>query len=360
MPFNQTTGDAAERIDRISPSKASFTTGGGVASVEYVLRRGQMGAFIRDILGAAAFTAQGNLNRYLPAAHPQFDYLYATRISNIEGITPEGRIEAAPLQRILQNHFRDVAIYSQYRMVVEFEPRPYLIETDDSLKATWEVNKKYYYDFQNAANFSQFTDCKEYNRFVEISMETNAEFLTTPTNVFQYRHGWPDGNPVGATSGAGVNVLICKPTVKMTWYFVPYEMVFCKNITEALGRVNQYDFIKFKAGTLLFKGIEVNKYAPPYQIIGQAANVGARPEHTRMCDITYIFEYFSQNNDDLGQGIPGGLGQAIPAFGHNLTIHGSDYKYYYVSARPNPLNPKQDYRPIYLSYPMEKLFRYDV
>lgn len=360
MPFNATTGDAAERIDRISPSKTSFSTGGGAASVEYILQRSQMGSFIRDILGAAAFTAQGNLNRYLPAAHPQYDYLYATRITGIEGIAPEGRLEAAPLQRILQNHFRDVAIYTQYRMTVEFEPRPYLIETDENLNGLFE-KKNYYYDFQDTTKKEIFTDCKEYNRFLEISMETNAEFLTSPTNVFQYRHGWCDGNPVGATSGAGINVLICKPVIKMTWYFVPYEMVFCKNITDALGRVNQYDFMNFKAGSLLFKGIEVNKYAPPFQLIGQAAAVGGRPEATRMCDITYVFELFRQNPNDFGDGFPpAAVNEATPAFGHNLTINGTDYKYYYVSARPNALNPKQDYRPIYLSYPMEKLFRYDV
>lgn len=323
-----------------------------------------MGSFIRDILGAAAFTAQGNLNRYLPAAHPLYDYLYATRISNIEGIAPEGALRADGFQRITQTHFRDVAIYTQYRMTVEFEPRPYLIETDESLKGTWQ-NKNWYYDFQNINNVRAFTDCKEYNRFTEVTLESNAEFLTTPTNVFFFRGGWADGNAVGATTtGSGVNILICKPTLKLTWYFVPYEMVFSPNITDALGKVNQYDFFNYKAGSLLFKGLDVNKYAPPFQVVGQGAAAGARPEHTRMCDITYIFEVFSQNSDDLDDAVKNGalggnVNVATPPFGHNLVINGADFKYHYVSAKQNPLQPKQDYRPVYLSYPMEKLFRFD-
>lgn len=353
MPVNDTTGVAAERIDRISPSKSSFSTGGGSASVEYVLYRSQMSSFIRDILGISEFNAQGSLVRYLPAAHPQFDYLYATRITNIEGISPEGAINATPLQRIVQNHFKDVAIYTQYRMTVEFEPRPYLIQTDQDLKATWE-NKKYYYDYSNDANFSNFVDCKEYNRFVEITFEANSEFLTTTTNVFRYKGGALDGNSVNSTSGAGINVLICKPTVKITWYFVPYIMAFSSNITSALGKVNQYSMFKYPAGSLLFKGVDINKYSPPYQTVGQGAV--APIESTRMCDITYVFELFNQQTNDLAAGIPAATNAKIP-FGHNLVIASSDLKYHYAEiSSSSAIAPN---RPIYLSYPMEKLFRYD-
>jgi len=353
MPTNPTTEIAAEMTGRISPSKSSFSVGGGAASIDFIVPRSGMGRLIQQTLGSSEITAQGSLRRELPAAHPYYDWLYATKISNIEGVSLDGMADAAQYQRIIQTHFKDLAIYENYKVTVEFEPRPYIIMTDEQVRALWQENVPNYYNVANS--FTNFTDCAEYRRFVEISIEPNAEFLTTAVNSFKYKDSDTtiDGQWINGTNGSGVNIVVVKPVVKLTWYFVPYLMVFSQNITDALGKVNQYQFYGYQAGSLLFKGMEINKYSPPFQTVAQGQF--ASPETTRMCDITFVFELFQQSTNDLSSGIPVVSGYKV-AYGHNLVISARDLKYYYAEIAPERLGAG---RPVYGSYRMEKLFRYN-
>lgn len=348
MPTNATTEIAAEKIATISPSKASFSTGGGAATMEVVIPRASIGSYIQNILGSVEKSADGSLKRKLPAAHPYYDWLYATRINNIEGITPDGLSDASNYQRIIQNHFKDVAIYKYYKLTIEFEPRPYLI-IDDTALAAFREQKLHYYNLANDS--TNYTDCKEWYRFVEISVEPGAELLTTAVNSFAFvteGEGTPHGIPVSNQNGGGVSIIISKPTIKLKWYFVPYEIVFSSNIENALGKVNQYDFFNYTAGSLLFKGIEVDKYSPPYQAIAQSPLI-TRPESTRLCDITFNFQLFAPSPNDVGTTIPTRTGFKV-AYGHNLIPFPGDLKFHY-SEMQSPGG-----RPIYPSYPMEKLF----
>jgi hypothetical protein len=350
MPTNETTEIAAEKIATISPSKASFSTGGGAATMEVVIPRVSIGSYIQNILGSVEKAGDGSLKRKLPAAHPYYDWLYATRISNIEGITPDGLSEASNYQRIIQTHFKDVAIYKYYKLTIEFEPRPYLIIDDASLAGQREQKVHYY----NLANDStNYIDCKEWYRFVEISLEPGAELLTTAVNnfVFVTTGASPNQVPVSNQNGGGVNITISKPVMKLKWYFVPYEVVFSKNIEDALGKVNQYLFFNYTAGSLLFKGVEVEKYSPPYQAIAQSPLI-TRPESTRLCDVTFTFQLFSPSPNDVGTTIPARSGFRVP-YGHNLIPFPGDLKFHYAEMEAGyPAGG----RPVYPSYPMEKLF----
>ena len=367
MPTNSTTEIAAETISRVSPSKARFSTGGGSATVEYIIPAANLQGFINNILGNVSKAGDGSLKRSLPAAHPYYDWLYASEISNIEGLSPSGVTDATNYQRIVQTHFKDVALYRFYKMTVNFQPRPYLIIDDANLKSFRKVTPEYI-SLDNPPHESSFLDCVEYYRFVEITVEPSAEFITTAVNTFVFSSpltgdNSPNGKPVANQNGGGINMLISKPTVKMTWYFVPYEIVFSKNIQDAQGKVNQNRFFNFPAGSLLLTGIESNKYSPPYQNIAQSPiTTFNRPESTRLCDITFIFKLFEPKTEDLGllpDDDPGMFvdgfetkGFAIP-YGHNLIPWPSDLKYYYAKIGGDKLLPG---RPIYLSYPMEKLF----
>lgn len=365
MPTNPTTEIAAETIARISPSKARFSTGGGAATVEYIIPAANIGMFIQNILGNVSKSANGSLKRILPAAHPYYDWLYASEISNIEGISPSGVADASNYQRIIQSHFKDVATYRFYKLTVNFQPRPYLI-IDDATLSGYAETKLQYTDLGSPPASVSFVDRKEYARFVEISVDPNAEYLTTAVNTFVFStplsgSGSPDGKPVANQNGGGINLLVSKPTVKLTWYFVPYEIVFSSNIQEAQGKVNQNTFFNFPPGSLLFTGVETNKYSPPYQNIAQSP-LTARPEQTRLCDITFVFKLFAPKTSELGLlpiADPGMVvvngqttGFAIP-YGHNLCPWPSDLKYYYAKIGNDKLLPG---RPIYTAYPMEKLF----
>lgn len=351
MPTNATTEIAAETIARVSPSKASFTTGGGAASVDYIIPVASLGEYIQNILGSVEKAGDGSLKRKLPAAHPYYDWLYATQISNIEGITPNGLADASNYQRIVQTHFKDVAIYKYYKLTVNFEPRPYLI-IDDAALAAYREQKPHYYNIAN--DFTNYIDCKEWYRFVEISVEPGAELLTTAVNNFVFKTqstNAPHEAPITNQNGGGVGITISKPTVKLTWYFVPYEVVFSQNIQDAQGKVNQYSFFNFPAGSLLFKGVEVNKYSPPYQAIAQSP-LFTRPESTRLCDITFTFQLFTPSPNDVSSDIPTRSGFRV-AYGHNLIPFAGDLKFYYAELESGYTGSG---RPIYPSYPMEKLF----
>lgn len=367
MPTNATTEVAAETISRISPSKARFSTGGGAATVEYIIPAANLTGFISNILGNVSKAGDGSLKRTLPAAHPYFDWLYASEISNIEGLSPSGVYDASKYQRITQTHFKDVAAYRFYKMTVNFQPRPYLIIDDANLKSYRQTIPEYL-DLNNPPAHTDFLDCVEYMRFVELTMEPNAEFLTTAVNTFVFSSpatggAYPNGKPVANQNGGGINMLVSKPTVKITWYFVPYQAVFSRNIQDGMGKVNQNRFFDFEAGTLLLTGVESNKYSPPYQNVAQSPiSTYNRPETTRLCDITFIFKLFEPKISDLGSlpdddpgMFPDGFttsGYAIP-YGHNLVPWPSDLKYYYARIADDKLLPG---RPIYISYPMEKLF----
>ena len=75
-----------ERIDSVSPSQASFGPDGGSASMEFIVSRGNIGYVLADILGSAIINANGSLSRVLPLAHPEFNWLYASKITSLQGI----------------------------------------------------------------------------------------------------------------------------------------------------------------------------------------------------------------------------------------------------------------------------------
>jgi hypothetical protein len=120
-----------------SPSKAAFQTDGGSASMDFVLNLDEMQGIVPDILGSVKKSGDGGLERKLPAAHPYYDWLYASKITSIQGIAPNGRLVAsgAGIQRQHQTFIRDAITYEKYRISIDFETRPYLVAMDSTIKA---------------------------------------------------------------------------------------------------------------------------------------------------------------------------------------------------------------------------------
>jgi hypothetical protein len=356
MPTNATTRRLAEVIAGESPSKAAFQTDGGSATMDFILDHDETGEMIQNILGSVKKSGDGGLERKLPAAHPYYDWLYASKISSIQGMSPDGRFLAAPLQRQNQIHIRDVVTYSKYKISVDFETRPYLIASDSTIKAQHE-EKTWYYDIAN--NSVKFKDCKEYLRFLDIDCEQNAEFLSSPQGQFKFIR--TDALPPNSTSisnqnGGGINIIIAKRKLKFTWFFVPYQVVFQDQITYGLGKVNQYSFYGYPPGSLLLEGVEVKKYPPPVQdFLADPLTQG--PVASKVCDVTFICSCLVQSTTDLGGGIPAYPpgGQYKVPFGHNLVPWPGDLKFYYTETQP-PLGVGLTSRPVYGSYPFERLF----
>lgn len=346
-----------ERIDRTSPSNASFQIDGASASMDFIIDKENTSSLISDILGSVykAGDGTGRLIRNIPAAHPKYDWLYATRITNIEGLQPYGREEGISNQAIRTiapeiNYIYDYTTYKKYKVQVQFEPRPYLVLPNEYTRAKQE-NKKWYY---NLANDSiDFIDPKEWMRFIDIECEPSAEFLSSPQGQFQFKTSdasAPNGQAVTNQNGGGINLLVVKRKIKVTWFFVPYEIVFAENVTSGFGKVNQYDFLGFPKGSMLLEGTEIKRYPPPeQQLLPDFIIKDSVPQ--KLCDITFVFSCMMQPEKDLSTKIPASTNFKI-AYGHNLLPRAGELKYYYVEADFNG-------RPVYESYPMERLFRLD-
>ena len=346
-----------ELLDRNSPSKATFQTDGGSATMDFIIERKKAGYVIEDILGSVfkANDGTGRLIRKLPAAHPYYDWLFASKINNIEGIRPIGRELGETYQKDKSlNYIYDFVTYEQYKVSIQFEPRPYLMMNDTDLKGKQE-QKKWYYNL--AEDFVNFTDVKEYLRFVDIECEPAAEFLSSPQGQFRFKTsdntapGGPPpngGSSVTNQNGGGINLLVVKRKIKFTWFFVPYEVIFAENVISGFGKVNQYDFYGFPAGSLLLEGTEVKRYPPPEQMI-KPDPVNAGPVAQKLCDVTFVFNCLMQPQKDLSTKIPASTGFR-KTYGHNLLPRAGELKYYYVEGDFNS-------RPVYESYPMERLFQ---
>jgi len=358
MPTNTTTYNIAEFFDKESPSSSSFQTDGGSASMEVMIDGDKLSGLIYDVLGWVKKTNDGNgsIERGLPAAHPYYDWLYATKISDIRGIKPISRKIGSDFQRQQQLHMRDFVGYEKYKLKIDFEPRPYLIATNETIKGQ-RKNKKWFYNLNGDS--IEFLDCKEYLRFFDIECEPSAEILSSPQGQFIFKRSDalpPHQIPISNQNGGGVGITIAKRKIKFTWFFVPYSVVFSDTITQGLGKINQYGFYNFPPGTLLLEGVEVKRYPPPSQLL-LADPVTKGPVASKLCDITFVCSCLWQWSNDLGTGIPPineNNRYKIP-FGHNLVPWPGDLKYYYTETNAQS-GANFTPRPVYGSYPFERLF----
>lgn len=341
-----------EKIARESTSTSSFQIDGGSATMNFLVDRANLGNIINDILGSVepGNTQTGMLKRSLPLAHPQYDWLYATKINNITGIKLDGRElgETYNWFNPSQKYVYDFAKYEQYKFEVQFEPRPYLVMSDEDLKIQLEEKSWYY----NAALANEaFFDPKEYLRFTDVEIKQNAEFLSSPSGQFAFRTqstAAPHNQPVSNQNGGGINLLVNKEEVKFTWFFVPYQCSFSENVKSAFGKVNQYDFFGFPKGTLLMVGTEAKRYPPPVPSIYNDTSFGIETSQ-KVCDLSFICIALRQPAKDISTDIPASDAFKIKA-GHNLLPRAGELKYYYVDSEFNN-------RPIYESYPFERMFR---
>lgn len=364
MAQTRAAGNVYEMVDRKSPSKATFQTDGGSAAMDFIVDRSQLKNLVSGLLGSVQKSGdgRGSLKRTLPAAHPYYDWMFASKITTIEGIQPNGRYEAiANMRDKTLNYVTDCAMYLKYKVSVDFEHRPYLMMNDETTKAMASGREvmNWYYDLNDA--FTTFYDTCEQFRFVDIESQPNVEFLSSPNGQFRFKTASgtpPHNNPISNQNGGGVQIRIVKQKVKLTWFFVPYAIAFSENVTSGFGKVNQYNFWGYPAGSLLLEGFDVKRYPPPEQLYKNDV-VTTHPADQKLCDITFNFGCFIPPANDVSSDVPSGAGYnkfKVP-YGHNLLPRPGSIKYYYVESEPSAAFPSMLPRPIYESYPMQRLFK---
>lgn len=327
-----------ERVGSIAKASAGFGMEGGRASIEYQMPWDEVTQFCKDCLGSVA--VDGNkLKRTLPLAHPTFPWLFAERVSTIEGYQynttdmAELTLEAPAIEYY--------AKYTYARVVVEFSPRPYALFADDSIG---EDTIDYYSDSGNSESADVVY---EYWRYTTYKSKPSVEYLTAQHG--QFRMDTPTPDPV-AFPGQ-VRLIKKSKALTITWHQVPQSVAEGDNIFNGLGRVNQQDWWGYAAGTLLLLGIETSDPVPPPfpELVTDPDLSTSVPATEKICNITFNMLYCEP---DIG-GVTSPDNPSHIAYGHNLFPWFKDMGYYYAAV--GNANVAEGY-PAFLSYPFDLLF----
>lgn len=340
---------ATERIGARSISTTGFSIAdGGRAVVKYLVDESNLEQACVDLLGGAAIPERAGIQRKLPAAHPQWQWLFCDRIANIEGLGFKQKVnsraeeaigifvEAEPIQYY--------ARYKQYEITAEFSPRPYPVLLDTSIPRKFIV----YYKDDGAAQNDFYAS--EWLRYVEIVEKPAAEYLTAVNGQLVFKMdvnpGWGDIKDK-AVPGGQLRQLIQSVMLEVKWHQVPYSFLLSTNsyIDRCMGRVNQNAWNNYPAGSLLLHSMTVDRvYTPPFPewIPFNGAFV---PSQQKMCDLTF---HMMKKNIAPKQAYTVTNNSHVP-YGHNVIFNTQDTNWYYVENKVSGL-------PLYPSFPFELLF----
>lgn len=359
-----------ERIASTSPGGATFGVGGEAsATMTYIVdgplgSSGKVGDFLNEVFPSSWMVNQSHIQRFMPMAHPYYRWLYATNISSIKGIGLKRTDKK--MEKVLtggDKSYQKVpeyfGSYDKYEITVNFSTLPYLVIPDDQVTTIPVYD--YYKDNGDAATAENVK--LESNRFVSFSTSVVAEYLTVKTGQFKFLSDDPVVNEKDFP-GFGGKTLVPKTVLNMTWHQVPYDFVFptlpqSENIYNGLGRVNQWSFLGFGPGELLFTGTESKPY--PKNFFGSNFNTlaplqqGFTLPNFLYADIIFKFLYVGFDTNFPYE--RNANNQSFVYRGHNLGIHYQNQKYYPLVSKTKdtfPLNER--YKPVYDSYPFDLLF----
>lgn len=384
-----------EIIDSESPLNYSFSsTGPATAVITFLIDGTEIVDFINDVLGTARMAANTYCTRTLPASHPALPWLYATKIVDMKGYSPNGKTDAqmvkdrSTYKGIETRSPQFVGSYAKYKVTVQFEARDYSVISDADLQPFYR-DRNYPMPTKNPITgvvderWDSFRDRLEYLRFTNWTVEPITELLTWGASNYVGINP-PGANPpllpVQQQTSSMKNILLQKYRLNFKWYFVPYEMTVNNAIwQDAYSKINLNDFVLiatdvinrvpvdtylFPAGTLLFKKVEVKKYEPyyPFANVDITANSSVFDFYTeynknQYCDVEFEFIYFQQPNSYL---IPIGNGNIQqrackdPRSFHNRLPDTVMSFWYYVESDPDISKAS----PIFFSYPFENLWNY--
>jgi hypothetical protein len=356
-----------EVIGEIAPTTATFGMDGGSAQMEIEVKRADLPTVMQKIMGTTILDKNtGRLLRFIPLSHPDFPWMYASRITSLQGLGADGYNNGdnflfpgfAHLDRILPAR---IGLYRYYKVVVQFEPRPYSIVTDDQLHAL--ASPSSYYLGNNVVNF---TDYKEYLRYTTVTSDPQTEFLTTNIGSYFLHSAELPNNPqqVTPTSAGGPRLTVCKNRFAVTWYMVPYRLINNINFTVGRGKVNQEEvissgvktrFLGRPEGSLLLDGVKFTPNPGPYPALAVTGVTESDLESalfdTRYCDVTFDFTEFTIPENQAAR-VPSDVPAWAVKDNHNRLPHMGLMKYLYASNSNLPSTGK----PIYEGFNMRALF----
>lgn len=352
MPELDNINAATERIASRSISNAGFSVSeGGRAAMKLIITEDKLEAAVKEALSGAKPLKAG-IQRKLPVAHPQFQWLFCERISNIEGVEFDSKIDSTAEDAFFDTYVEappitNYARYKRYEISLDFTPRPYAVLPDKNLSV-------YKLTFKNEDGNDEVKDHnQEFLRFTEYRRVPSSEYLTAENGQMIWKMNANPPAPVVlqniAVAGGQLRMLIRSAQVEYKFYEVPYSFVTSSKsfIARASGLVNQYDWNGHKAGSLLMLGTAIDRvYTSPFPEWVDTGD-GYVPSQQKLCDLT--FQMLERDQAPAIDYTDAGMSNNDIAYGHNLLFNPQTALWYYA------VN-KNTGKPTYASFPFQLLF----
>ena len=272
---------------------------------------------IQEILGTARFNrTTGKLDRTLPVRHPEFFWLYASRIASVR-----------PLQWDLKVRlpYGTCSSYSRSIITIVFTQPKWVMLNDNQIDSLYGAPRQ------------------EWRRFVERRPEPAGEMITREGGSFRWVEGGGASGPqIGTDFPGPLGQPLGKSIEVLVWERVPQVGLFSDgglgdptNVYAAVNKVNDDEFMGWPAETLLL----LPPRFIPLEVPTFPSAVGAN-ENLGQPAIFYDVELPMLRFDPE----PGGATR-----GHNLAPH-TDGKWYKVADK------KTGTRGIFLTANFESIF----
>lgn len=185
---------------------------------------------IAEILGGAKLNrTTGQLDRTLPVRHPEFDWLYASRIVSVKPLKWDSKLRLPA---------GTISGYQYSLITIVFTQPKWTMLSDARIDALYGSPRK------------------EYRRFVERRPEPSGEVVTRSEGSFK----WEQGPQIGTVFKGPQGQFLPKATEVLVWKRVPQVGLFSNggtgdptNVYAAVGKVNDDEFLGNPAGTLLLQ-----------------------------------------------------------------------------------------------------------
>lgn len=325
-----------------------------------------------DLLGSTDLedrpgNSDGRISRITPKADPVWQNLYATGITSIRGVGKKTDGTATP--SIFNRIISKFCHYPEYVGEVDFAKLLYNV-LDDQQISCYSSEGHLQNDNSDGKHYPAdgeegfyFRYAEEYNRY--------TQWIETPTNNFMSAQlGGMKFRTTDALNNTlfqdGPKLLLPDSVIQFKWWDVPYRYLTDPNsyLTNYVGTINEFDFLDWEAGSLLYLGAIPEARTPPIQQLLNLLGFNFGVNQTRICDLTLNFVHTRR----LGASIPASISEAggtgalfsnknrIPK-GHNLFPNIATRKFYYITSFDSDQPKNQDlWEPYFNAFPHQMLF----